>query len=174
MVACCFHGLRTNSIHDEVKCLCSNFLGRALGFDRPNANHKTMGTDKPAGGVVFSQCWFILKNIRYLRCLCYDHRYCHSHSFFSQFEDEEQQFFCTLCQTTIATSMCTPCSHIHSLVLNHCLSLFHISSNMHGRVDVHVSASLHMTHALLLHQTRHGPNDVHLLMHREPPSPHHL
>ena len=91
---------------------------------------------------------------------------------FLAIRNEGQQLFCILGQTTNATSMCTPCSHIHSLALNHCLSMFH-PFKMHGRVDVHISASLHMTHAFLLHQTCHVPNEVHLLLHTEPPSPHH-
>jgi hypothetical protein len=48
--------------------------------------------------------------------------------------------------------MLAPCSHIHSLALNHCLILFY-PSKMHGRGDVHISASLHTTHAFLLDTT---------------------
>jgi hypothetical protein len=45
---------------------------------------------------------------------------------------------------------------------------------MHGRVDVHISASLHTTQrAFLLDQTRHCPNDAHLLLHCEPHSLRH-
>jgi hypothetical protein len=68
-----------------------------------------------------------------------------------------------------ACKLC-PCSHIHSLALNHCLlSLFHSSKMHHGRVDaVHISASLHTTLAYLLYQTRHGPNDAPLLLHCVP------
>ena len=96
-----------------------------------------------------------------------------SHSFSCNSKMKQgQQCLCLLGQTTNATSMYTPCSHIHSLALNHCLSLFY-PSKMHGRVDVHISASLHTTHSFLLDQTRHGPNEVHLLLHSEPPSLYH-
>jgi hypothetical protein len=89
-----FRNLWINDTHNEIHCICDNFLGRALGFVRPKATDKTLCTNKPAGGVVLGQSGFIIERFGNLSCLQRHHWYCNSHSFFVQLKNKGQSCFC--------------------------------------------------------------------------------
>ncbi len=94
LVSCWFRNFWTNDTHNEIHCICDNFLGRALGFVCSEAKDKTLCTNKPAGGVVLGQPGLIIERFKDSSCLHRHHRYCSSHSFFSQFKEKGQQCFC--------------------------------------------------------------------------------